>query len=192
MTHYKRLRFEIPVVTPSLNDRHFAHWKAKSRWKKDATLLVRSALRRCYDERPCLARVEGRVTVSLYRYGWNVIKDKDNLYGGVKGLVDVLKDELLFEDDDQEHIRLLVDQGVNRSYQHTVIVLEWMEVAEDQIPIQADTPTAPSTARLQLSLYASKPFVEDVREQARRLEVSVSSLLKRAWRIARPEIGEST
>jgi hypothetical protein len=194
--HKRSLRFEIPAVSPSLNVRDRSHWAKLRRWKRDTVLLVRSALRRenkygAPSRVPCLDRLEGRVNVQLVRYGWNRIKDKDNYYGGVKELLDVLKDEKLFIDDDEQYIDLQIRQEVDRSNQRTLIILEWTEVSDDEM-VKETVKTKPQSVRIPLSLYVSPVVAAQIRGHAERLETSISELLQRAWRIAEPTIGAST
>lgn len=172
----------IPLETPSMNWRDKVHWARRHQWKRQASLLIRNALQLGGRENyPFSSRVVGRVTVVITRYGWQRIMDPDNLTGGVKDLLDVLKRCDLFEDDDEKHIDLVVHQDVDRKRRRTEVTLRWLE-------------TGPGVAsrqrrRTPLSLYVSPSVADDVKAESKRLNASISAVLAEAWRLARPILG---
>lgn len=61
------------------------------------------------DTHPAQERSKGRVVVIITRFGSRLL-DRDNLYGGVKPLVDALRYDNLIPDDNDDSIELIVRQ----------------------------------------------------------------------------------
>jgi len=106
------LGFTIQRPTPSLNRWQRLHWRARQRARVEWIWLVREqvALRRW---EPC---TDCRTAVSITRYSpgnavTSRLLDRDNLWGGVKVLVDALVVCELIPDDDDDAIVLTVGQA---------------------------------------------------------------------------------
>lgn len=103
-----RYELTIPEPTPSLNRTQRRHWThgyaLKKRWQKLVYHAYLETYRRVTEP---LARA--RVTVT--RFAPRPIRDRDNLYGGCKNLMDALVSNGLIIDDSSDHIDLHVRQG---------------------------------------------------------------------------------
>ena len=114
---------QIPECTPSLNQTmRLGHWSKAARHRKRWSMLV------------LVAKSEARVfdlpkfpraKVTIERHGGRTL-DRDNLAGGMKALIDGLKDNGLIRDDSPAHIDLHLFQmpggrGVQRK---TVVRIE--------------------------------------------------------------------
>lgn len=105
------MKYELTLSepTPSLNRTQRRHWthgyKLKKRWQK----LVWAARMEQLPWQVVTALSRARVTVT--RYAPHPIKDRDNLYGGAKNLMDALVANGLIQDDSTDHIELHMRQG---------------------------------------------------------------------------------
>lgn len=114
---------EIPECTPSLNQTlRLGHWSKHARYRKRWSMLVLVA-----KSDAKLFRVEPlqKARVTIERHGGRTL-DRDNLAGGVKALIDGLKDNGLIVDDSPAHIDLHLFQvpggrGIQRK---TVVRIE--------------------------------------------------------------------
>jgi len=83
------IRFRLSAPTPSLNETLRWHWSVKRKRQKavaeEAYVQFPKAWRAFYGMQPI-----ARARVHIIRHGSRLL-DEDNLVGGVKGLVDVLK-----------------------------------------------------------------------------------------------------
>lgn len=104
--HQIVVKYEIP----SQNVRDRWHWTVRRRDRQAATLAVRAALMRAGLSawRPPEGKV---IALTLTSYRRQAIKDHANLVGGAKTLVDVLVNLGLLEDDSDEHVVIIYDQG---------------------------------------------------------------------------------
>lgn len=105
------MRYELNIAepTPSLNRTQRRHWTHGYRLKKHWQKLVWAARFSQLPAQGVTALSRARVTVT--RYTPHPIRDRDNLYGGCKNLMDALVSNGLIEDDSNEHIDLHVRQG---------------------------------------------------------------------------------
>lgn len=113
------IELKIPEPTPSLNPMLRQFWAKRVEDQKRWRWLVRAARlnARVHLEKPLL---KARVTIT--RHGKRIL-DRDNLYGGVKGLVDILVKEGLIAGDTPDHIQLEVHQHVTKN-PRTVVQIE--------------------------------------------------------------------
>jgi hypothetical protein len=93
----------IPELTPSLNVTRAGHWRTRHRRRKHWSMLVLVAKSeaRVYDRPPAV----GKARVIVERHGGRRL-DQDNAVGGLKDLVDGLRDNGFIVDDDPEHLEL--------------------------------------------------------------------------------------
>lgn len=110
---------KIPEATPSLNRYSFAHWRKqhgdKKRWLKH---IIEASLWRVP-----IAMQKRRVTIERVSHRE---LDVDNLYGGLKPVIDGLKKAKLIIDDNSRSIELIAKQSKLPSggTPHTIITLE--------------------------------------------------------------------
>jgi Holliday junction resolvase RusA-like endonuclease len=113
----------IPEPTPSLNPMLRQFWHLRHKDQKRWRWLVRAA-RLAAKYHPTEPLQKARVTIT--RHGKRIL-DRDNLYGGVKGLVDILVKEGILADDTPAHVELVVQQRVTKP-PRTVVQIEAMPV----------------------------------------------------------------
>lgn len=120
------LRLEITGATPSGNTLLRMHWSKRSKLNKYWRHQVWERL--VLELRPWIHREPGcKMRVTITRIATRTL-DKDNLYAGVKPLVDALKHNRLIDDDSPEHVELEVLQEIARGKpERTVITLEKIE-----------------------------------------------------------------
>lgn len=113
------IELTIPEPTPSLNPLLRQFWAHRVKDQKRWRWLVRAArLNANYHPKEPLQ--QARVTIT--RHGKRIL-DKDNLYGGVKGLVDLLVKEKILAGDTPFHVELTVEQKVTKN-PRTVVRIE--------------------------------------------------------------------
>lgn len=120
------MRYELDIAepTPSLNRTQRRHWThgyaLKKRWSK----LVWVATMNQLPVRSAFPLPRAKVTVT--RFAPHPIKDRDNLFGGAKNLIDALVKNGLILDDSMEHIELHMQQGpwVKGGIAHTHVLIE--------------------------------------------------------------------
>ena len=102
----KRLPYlvTIPSLSPSLNKYRREHWSKRRLYRKDfgEELMVGDGGRV-----PKVGKGEKR-KVKIVSYRKSLV-DRDNLIGGMKPLIDALKDRRLIFDDDDAHLELEVE-----------------------------------------------------------------------------------
>lgn len=110
----------IPDVPPSLNVWQRMHWRKRGRLtRRFGDLLVACGAR----DVPEATGQKRKVSIIEYR---KRMLDKDNLYGGVKPLVDAIKRLGLVVDDNEAWCELVVEQARALGVPQTVIkVEEW-------------------------------------------------------------------
>lgn len=110
-------RIVIPIATPSLNELLGMHFGARLRLSKKIHIMV--AL--CGHGIP---KATSKRHLTIERHGKRQL-DKDNLYGGAKLLIDVLKKRGMITDDSPEHVELEVTQVKLSKGEHpyTVVIL---------------------------------------------------------------------
>lgn len=108
---------DIPRASPSMNATRWRHWRVAYREKKLWQLEVRVArlkARNVPDTPPKRARV------TIERYGRAL--DPDNFVGGLKSVIDSLRNEGLIADDTNDTLELVSKQFPGRP--RTVITVE--------------------------------------------------------------------
>lgn len=109
---------DIPRATPSLNATRWKHWRITHREKQLWRQEVRYArLQAGYRIAPPPARAK----VTIERYGHRAL-DVDNFVGGLKSVIDSLRQEGLIVDDTAEHLELVPRQFAGTP--RTVITIE--------------------------------------------------------------------
>lgn len=113
------IELTIPEPTPSLNPMLRQFWVKRTKEQKRWRWLVRAArLEAKYH--PTAPIEKARVTVT--RHGRRIL-DTDNLYGGVKGLVDLLVKEGILANDTPDHVELVMRQQKTQTPK-TVVQIE--------------------------------------------------------------------
>lgn len=113
------IELTIPEPTPSLNPMLRQFWSKRHKDQKRWRWLVRAA-RLNANYHPTQPLQKARVTVT--RHGKRIL-DTDNLYGGVKGLVDLLVKEGILANDTPEHVELVTKQQKTKAPK-TVVQIE--------------------------------------------------------------------
>ena len=98
------------------------HWAEKKRNKDLCKLLVRNQMKLRKVE---LAKPDKRYIIEIISYRKRFL-DIDNLYGGVKQLLDAMTDEQFIWDDAPKYIQLKVEQHKSKEYE-TVITRKEMD-----------------------------------------------------------------
>jgi hypothetical protein len=100
------IKLAIPEASPSLNEHKWKHWTHHLRLRKHWSMLVMVA--------KCEAGVGNpepfqHVTVKITREGYRKL-DEDNFVGGLKCLIDSLREQRLIVDDSAKHMTLMTHQ----------------------------------------------------------------------------------
>ncbi len=98
------LEFSVPWVSTTNNVLLRMHWSKRRKINADVQWSVKAAIGRSPD---WPTPPPDPVTVTIIRYGYSR-PDRDNLYGGMKPLIDALTKCHLIIDDDEDHIVLRV------------------------------------------------------------------------------------
>ena len=113
-----KYQFTIPIATPSLNETLGKHWAARKKIYKPwiLNLFVATAT---------IPRATGKRRLTVDRHGKRML-DTDNLIGGAKGVIDIIKKLYLIIDDDQSNLDLVMTQTklAKGHKPHTVFTLE--------------------------------------------------------------------
>lgn len=114
----------LATTTPSLNQWQRLHYHRRRDLRRafgKELLVARQASSRA----PWLWNAKGPRRVTIVRYGTRLL-DQDNLYGGLKPLVDAMKDVGLIEDDTPELLQLQAEQRkvADRRQAGTVIQIQ--------------------------------------------------------------------
>ena len=109
----------LPNKVESANVLNRKHWAVKREYKGIWGLFVRNqmSLRKV---RKAKVGEKFKLTIISYR---KKLLDKDNLYGGVKQLLDACIDEELIWDDAPKYLDLKVEQHIGKKYE-TIIIRE--------------------------------------------------------------------
>ena len=93
----------IPVIAPSRNDLDKMHWGARHRLMKSFKAHIEGAI---FDMGMMVTKMEKprKRRVMIYSYRKHLIKDKENLDGGHKQMIDVLKTLGLIWDDSEKYM----------------------------------------------------------------------------------------
>lgn len=115
------ITLSIPEASPSLNEHKWKHWTHHLRLRRHWSLLV------------MVAKNEARVTseplemsaVKITREGHRKL-DHDNFVGGLKSLIDSLREQRLIVDDSPEHMILTTEQIQipKKQYPRTLVQIE--------------------------------------------------------------------
>ena len=109
----------IPHKVESRNQLYRKHWAVKIQCKKIWALFVRNQMR-LKKVRESEVGEKFKLTIISYR---KKKLDLDNLYGGVKQLLDACSDEKLIWDDAPKYLDLKVEQQISTKYE-TIIIRE--------------------------------------------------------------------
>lgn len=95
-----QVRFFIPRLSPSLNEYRGMNPHARKRLKLTFGQEILFAVNRLHHATrpPWLRNATGKRTLTIYRISYGEL-DKDNLYGGLKPVVDAIKEQRLIKDD---------------------------------------------------------------------------------------------
>tara|TARA_R110000824_G_scaffold176451_2_gene355433 strand:+ start:6351 stop:6707 length:357 start_codon:yes stop_codon:yes gene_type:complete len=93
------------------------HWAVKRKSKGIWALFVRNQMKLCKVEK---SKEGERFKLTIISYRKRLL-DKDNLYGGIKGLLDACIDEELIYDDSPKYLDLEVDQYTCKK-EETIII----------------------------------------------------------------------
>jgi hypothetical protein len=96
----------IPEPTPSLNEHKWKHWSHHKNLRRHWSMLVLIATMEKGTTPP---RAPLHAHVEVTRFGKRQLDD-DNFRGGLKSLIDSLKDHRLILDDDAKHMTLIATQ----------------------------------------------------------------------------------
>lgn len=100
------ITLQIPEPTPSMNEFVKGHWTKYRSMRRHWSMLVLVAKNQAsVGAWPPFPRTR----VTILREGAKLL-DADNLHGGVKPIVDSLRDHHLIVDDSPEHLELTVTQ----------------------------------------------------------------------------------
>lgn len=109
----------IPEASPSLNEHKWKHWSHHLRLRKHWSMLVLVAK---VEARVSMDTPLDRVTVKITREGHRKL-DTDNFVGGLKCLIDSLREQRLIVDDSPDHMTLTTEQRQipKSSYPRTLV-----------------------------------------------------------------------
>jgi len=112
----------VPAATPSLNKYAYSHWRVRQRDKASWELWLMAAAHEAG-----ATKATGKRRLMIERHGRRAL-DPDNMIGGAKGAIDVLRKLGLLMDDHDGAIELAArNVKLNKGEQpHTVFVLEDM------------------------------------------------------------------
>lgn len=96
---------DIPRATPSMNATRWKHWRVAYREKKLWRQEIHVARLQARDV-PAVPPARARVTIE--RYGRRL--DPDNFIGGLKAVIDCLRNEGLITEDTEEALELVPKQ----------------------------------------------------------------------------------
>ena len=108
---------EVKKKIPSGNQIIRNHWAVNRRNKQEWALLVRNQMRLRKVEK---ATADDKYTLMIISYRKRKL-DKDNLYTGIKSLLDSCVEEKLIWDDSPDYVDLKVEQYKAKE-EHTMII----------------------------------------------------------------------
>tara|TARA_R100000655_G_scaffold77666_1_gene116908 strand:+ start:184 stop:561 length:378 start_codon:yes stop_codon:yes gene_type:complete len=109
----------IPQKVESRNVLDKKHWAVKRRNKQIWAVFVRNQMK-LKKIKECEIGEKFKLTIISYR---KKLLDIDNLYGGVKQLLDACSEEKLIWDDAPKYLDLKVEQHIGKKYE-TIIIRE--------------------------------------------------------------------
>lgn len=109
----------IPEASPSLNAHKWKHWSHHLKLRKHWSMLVMVAKNEARIGNPDPL---DKATVKIIREGYRKL-DTDNFVGGLKCLIDSLREQRLILDDSPDHMTLVTEQRQipRASYPRTVV-----------------------------------------------------------------------
>ena len=93
------------------------HWAVKRKSKQIWALFVRNQMKLNKIEK---AKVGEKFKLTIVSYRRRLL-DVDNLYGGVKGLLDACIDEELIWEDSPKYLDLVVEQYTSKKYETIIL-----------------------------------------------------------------------
>ena len=111
---------ELPMKILSGNILMRKHWAVRNKEKKMWALMIRNQMRL---RKIRLAKDKEHFTLMIISYRKRLC-DIDNIWSGVKHLVDAMCDERLIYDDDPKHLKLKVEQYKAKE-NHTMIIRKY-------------------------------------------------------------------
>ena len=117
-----KLHIIIPEIPPTNNQLLRLHWRDRSRLNKTWYWLIKESLMN-NDFDPKSIKFEDKRTVKIVVYR-KQISDIDNLYGGIKPVVDSLVKNDLLIDDGPKYCNLISEVCVDLNNQRTEIFIE--------------------------------------------------------------------
>jgi hypothetical protein len=121
-------RIEVPKVTLSANQLNTMHWAERSRLKQAFGWLLLSRLNGI----PKIPPPQGQRKVTIIRHGKRTL-DKDNLYAGVKMLLDCIKEQRIIIDDKPKWLDLQVlQEPCGKHEPWTSIIIEDLDSPHEQ------------------------------------------------------------
>jgi len=114
-------KITLPIVTPSLNELLRMHWAEKTRLRKIYEAHLRGSIYGIGMEIvPALKGKKRKAIITSYRPRRI---DTDNYIGGLKILIDAMRDVCLIYDDGVKHFELTADQKTDREKPRTEIYI---------------------------------------------------------------------
>ena len=106
----------LPIKVESRNKLDRQHWAVKRKAKQTYQLFIRNQMRL----KKIKAAEQKKYKLVILSYRKKKL-DVDNLYGGIKNLLDALVDEGFIFDDSPDYIDLNVAQYIAKEYQTIII-----------------------------------------------------------------------
>ena len=122
-------RFVIPARLPGLNEVIEANrsgWRVGAALKKDTETLIRLAIRAAKGRGECWP-VSGPCAVHLEWQERNRLRDLDNIFSGVKFVLDAMKSEGLIRNDSQRYVQGITHQFQVGETDQVTITIELLE-----------------------------------------------------------------
>lgn len=102
----KPITLDIPEASPSMNEHKWKHWSQHLKLRRHWSMLVMVAKNQSGIGNPDPYE---NSTVTITREGYRML-DADNFVGGLKSLIDSLREQRLIKDDDPAHMTLITLQ----------------------------------------------------------------------------------
>lgn len=114
------IKLEIPEASPSLNEHKWKHWSHHLKLRKHWSMLVMIAKNEA--RMPNVIAPPTKVTVKIIREGRRLL-DTDNFIGGLKCVIDSLREQHLIMDDSPDHMTLMTEQrlALKPAFPRTVV-----------------------------------------------------------------------
>lgn len=121
--------FTIPDKLPGMNEIIFENrrgWQAGARLKKDTDTFVRFCIRNA-QKRGQIWPVRGRVIIHITWQEKAALRDPDNVFAGVKFILDGLVAEKILANDTRKNIGGLTHQYIRGDRDEITVQIELME-----------------------------------------------------------------